>query len=135
MADDALPPVYTSRAPKVPTAAELRARIPGWGADRDAPPSMPMEVAPPPGQSTSLPPAQPKRRFRERSVEHEQLPPVFGTSVPLREVSGIIRRLAYWRLSEARTRRWMLLMAADRVDVVENRLRAAIGAKFGKGRP
>lgn len=45
--------------------------------------------------------------------------PVFGTMVPLRSVSGLLRRLAY-RIPEQRPRRWLLLLIADRVDVAEH---------------
>jgi hypothetical protein len=55
--------------------------------------------------------------------------PVFGTAQPLRGVSGAIRRHAY-TFSEGQTAHWMLLMASDRVDVLESR----IGAMFA-GRP
>ena len=46
---------------------------------------------------------------------------MFGTAEPLRGVSGAMRRAAY-RLPEHRTARWMLLLAGDRVDVLEHRL-------------
>ena len=52
------------------------------------------------------------------------LPPVFGTSVPLRRLSGVIRRYSYERFSEARAAHWLLLLAADRVDAVESHLRS-----------
>jgi hypothetical protein len=32
---------------------------------------------------------------RERSIEHEFLTPVFGTSTPPRGLSGVVRRYAY----------------------------------------
>lgn len=60
---------------------------------------------------------------RERSIEHGMLPPVFGTSQPLRGVSGAIRRLAYERFSEARAAHWLLLIAGDRVDAWESHVR------------
>ncbi len=47
--------------------------------------------------------------------------PVFGTGEPPRLASGLLRRLAY-RLPDHRASRWLLLLAADRVDVVEHRL-------------
>ena len=50
------------------------------------------------------------------------LPPVFGTACPPRGISGAIRKYAY-TLSEGRTSHWMMLMAADRVDVLESRSR------------
>ncbi len=53
-----------------------------------------------------------------QSVEHKQLPAVFGTSAPLKYVSGAMRRLAF-RWSESHWAHWMVLMAADRVNMVE----------------
>lgn len=57
---------------------------------------------------------------RERSIEHEFLTPVFGTSAPLKGVSGVIRRLAYERFSEGRAAHWLLLVLGDRVDAFES---------------
>jgi hypothetical protein len=53
-----------------------------------------------------------------QSVEHKQLPAVFGTSSPPRYVSGMIRRAAF-RWSESNWAHWMLLMGADRLNMVE----------------
>jgi hypothetical protein len=53
-----------------------------------------------------------------QSLEHKQLPAVFGTSSPPRYVSGLMRRAAFsW--SESNWAHWMLLMGADRVNMVE----------------
>jgi hypothetical protein len=52
------------------------------------------------------------------SPEHEGLTPIFGTSCPPRGLSGLIRGYAY-RFSEGQKLHWILLLAADRVDVVE----------------
>jgi hypothetical protein len=67
----------------------------------------------PPGP---LPQRQAETQPRERSIEHATLTPVFGTSAPLHGVSGMIRRVAYRRYSEARAAHWVLLLLADRVD-------------------
>jgi hypothetical protein len=48
------------------------------------------------------------------------LTPVFGTSTPPKGLSGVIRKYAYRRYSEARAAHWLLLLAADRVDAVES---------------
>ena len=53
-----------------------------------------------------------------QSIEHKQLPAVFGTSSPPRYVSGVMRRAAF-RWSESNWAHWMLLMGADRVNMVE----------------
>ena len=55
-------------------------------------------------------------------MEHAFLTPVFGTSVPLKGVSGVIRKAAYRTYSEARAAHWLLLLAADRVNVLESNL-------------
>jgi hypothetical protein len=55
-------------------------------------------------------------------VEVGRLTPVFGTAVPPRGLSGLIRRKAY-NIPEHSARRWMLLMLGDRVDIWESRIR------------
>jgi hypothetical protein len=120
---------YTSDKPKLAESTdELRARIPGWGADLDPKdrPSVPREIFDPTfsGAHWEFPERQPESWPRERSIEHKFLTPVFGTACPPRRASGKIRRYAYARFSEARAAHWLLLLAADRVDVLENRLLA-----------
>jgi len=102
-------------------AARL-AHIPGWGADRrrEDRPAVPMERTPPRLESppAGLPP--PQRRSVEvlHSTERPGLTPVYGTTVPPAGLSGVLRRHAYgW--SENDLRRWLTLLAADRVDVLE----------------
>src|SRR3954454_14481080 len=79
-------PYTADRVRPVPDSAELRARIPGWGADLDPKdrPSVPREyqglVAT--GAHWDFPERQEPKRPRERSIEHEILTPVFGTSAP-----------------------------------------------------
>jgi len=125
-------PVYTAAAPRVPSSAELRDRIPGWGVDLDRAdrPSYPREKRLETGAHWELPESQPETTPRERSIEHQMLPPVYGTSVPLKGLSGRIRRYSYERYSEARAAHWLLLLAADRVDAVESHL-----ASLGTARP
>ncbi len=53
-----------------------------------------------------------------QSIEHIRTPAVFGTSTPPHAVSGAIRRLAF-RWSESNWLHWLLLMGADRINVVE----------------
>jgi hypothetical protein len=53
-----------------------------------------------------------------KSVEHKWLPAVFGTASPPSGVSGSIRRLAF-RWSESNWAHWLLLMGADRVNMIE----------------
>ncbi|GIF17010.1 hypothetical protein [Actinoplanes teichomyceticus] len=125
---------YTPDKPKLTeTVEELRARIPGWGADLDPKdrPSVPREVFDPEfsGAHWEFPERQPEKWPRERSIEHKFLTPVFGTSCPPRGLSGAIRRHSYARYSEGRAAHWLLLLAADRVDVVESRMRALLSGR------
>ncbi|RAO24191.1 hypothetical protein ONO86_06587 [Micromonospora noduli] len=115
---------YTANKPKLAESSdELRARIPGWGVDLDPKdrPSVPQERFDPTlnGAHWEFPERQPEKWPRERSIEHRFLTPVFGTSCPPRGLSGMIRRYSYRRYSEGRAAHWLLLLAADRVDVVE----------------
>ena len=120
---------YTADKPgTAPTADELRARIPGWGADLDPAnrPSFPREQ---PGIQTGAHWDLPEQQNhddgrREKSVEHERLTPVYGTAQPLRGLSGRIRRLAYDRYSEGQTAHWLLLVVGDRVDAASAHLRS-----------
>jgi len=116
---------YVAEKPDLtPPVEELRQRIPGWGVDLDPAdrPSFPRERDPEPqeGVHWHLPDQQPETWPRERSIEHERLTPVFGTSCPPRLLSGAIRKLSYRRYSEARAAHWLLLIAADRVDALEH---------------
>ncbi len=132
MNDNDQVPVYTAAAPPVPSREELGERIPGWGIDLDPAvrPAYPRERAERTGAHWTFPERQPEAQPRERSVEHELLPPVFGTTVPLKGLSGRLRRYAYDRFSEGRSAHWLLLLAADRVDAAESHL-----ASLGTGRP
>jgi hypothetical protein len=56
-----------------------------------------------------------------KSTEHGRLPPVFGTSCPPAGLSGRIRDAAYHH-SEGRLARWVTLVVADRVNVMEDLL-------------
>jgi hypothetical protein len=64
-----------------------------------------------------------------QSVEHKQTPAVFGTSSPPRFVSGAMRRLAF-RWSESNWAHWMILMGADRVNMVEGLVEDLAHAKI-----
>jgi hypothetical protein len=113
-------PYVANKPPKQPSSEELKARIPGWGADLDPKdrPAFPKERFDPgaTGAHWDFPERQEERSKRERSIEHGILPPVFGTAAPLHGVSGLIRRTAYKRYSEARLAHWLLLILGDRVD-------------------
>ena len=118
---------YVASLPRhTPGSEELRARIPGWGADLDPAdrPSVPKErLDLETGAHWDFPERQPQRQPREHSIEHQFVTPVFGTSVPLKGVSGALRRYAY-TYSEARAAHWLLLILADRVDAAGSHLRS-----------
>jgi hypothetical protein len=124
---------YTADKPKlVPPSDELRARIKGWGADlnpadRPAVPKERFNLAN--GSHWTFPERQPETYRREKSTEHKFMTPVFGTSCPPRGISGVIRRWAYASFSEGQTMHWMLLVLADRIDVIESRLKALVTGK------
>ena len=122
---------YTPQKPPLAESIdELRARIPGWGADRYPAdrPSVPRERFDPSlsGAHWEQPERQPEKWPRERSVEHTQLPPVFGTACPPKGLSGVIRRYAYAKYSEGQAAHWLLLMMGDRVDAAESGLRSLL---------
>src|SRR5438309_11905816 len=103
---------YTKQKPPLAESSEqLRARIPGWGADLDLAdrPAVPRERYAPEvtGAHWDLPEQQPEHQPRERSIEHGRLTPVFGTAQPLHGASGAVRRLAYDRFSEGRLAHWL----------------------------
>jgi hypothetical protein len=125
---------YVAEKPRLtPPSSELRERIPGWGVDLDPKdrPAVPKENFNPEGTGAhwKFPERQPQKWPRERSIEHKFMTPVFGTSCPPRGVSGAIRKFAY-RFSEARASHWLLLLGADRIDVLEARMEALL-----RGRP
>jgi hypothetical protein len=114
---------------------DTEARYFGWGVDlpREERPGVPRE---------SVLPADVGLRWREDqiprqrpsvpiflSVERKSMTPIQGTSCPPRGLSGALRTFAY-RFGEARLARWMTLLFADRVDVVEGYLE---DARRGRG--
>lgn len=125
-------PYWASTTRATPPMDEVRRRIPGWGADLDYDErtAVPMEDFDPgaTGAHWDVPERQPEKWPRERSPEHGMLTPVFGTACPPRGISGAIRKYAY-TLSEGKTSHWMLLMAADRVDMVESMVESALQGK------
>lgn len=96
--------------------------INGWGADLDpqARPAVPMERTPPRLHNVHWDAPEAQRRTVKvfHSTERPGLTPVFGTTVPPSGVSGMIRAGAF-RFSENDLRHWLMLLFADRVNVVE----------------
>ncbi|RJT97031.1 hypothetical protein D6T65_15085 [Arthrobacter frigidicola] len=127
-------PYTAHKPPRVRSNEELRAAIPGWGADLDPKdrPSVPKEQFDPEfsGAHWEFPERQPEKWPRERSIEHKFLTPVFGTTTPPKGLSGAIRKYSYKKYSEGRAAHWLLLLAADRVDAWEHHL-----ASFATLRP
>jgi hypothetical protein len=120
-------PAYMPEHPPVPDSEELRARIPGWGADlnKEDRPSFPKLKFLDTGAHWDFPERQPEKWPRERSIEHRFLTPVFGTAQPPRGLSGVMRKFAY-KFSEGRAAHWLILLYADRVDAGEHHLRSML---------
>ncbi len=100
-----------------------RTHVPGWGADLDRRnrPAVPMERTPPRLENVHWdePEQQPQRVEILQSIERPPgLPPVFGTSVPPSGLSGSLRRAAFG-YSENDLRHWLMLLGADRINVIE----------------
>jgi hypothetical protein len=53
------------------------------------------------------------------------MPPVYGTAVPLRGISGMVRAAAY-RYPDHVMRHWSMLLLADRIDGWELRTRRVL---------
>jgi len=97
--------------------------IKGWGSDLDRAmrPGVPRDKAPELGVEGLYPPIEQQipRTKIHKSTEHPRLTPVFGTSCPPSGLSGRIRDFGY-TFSEGRLSRWMTLLVADRIDVLED---------------
>ena len=99
------------------------ASVTGWGvdADPDNDPTYPMRDQSKDHGLTKdwdRPPVQHPDVEILQSIEHNRLPAVVGTSTPPSGLSGVIRRYAF-RRSESDWWHWLLLMGADRINVVE----------------
>jgi hypothetical protein len=99
------------------------ASIKGWGVDADPAnnPTFPMrhvEEMKTRGFNWDRPALQTPDVEVLQSIEHKTLPAVVGTSTPPSGLSGVIRRVAF-RRSESDWWHWLLLMGADRINVVE----------------
>lgn len=97
--------------------------ITGWGVDADPgnDPTYPIRDRsqdPGPVADPSRPAVQQPGVEILQSIEHIRQPAVVGTTIPPSGLSGMIRRAAF-RWSESNWTHWLLLMGADRVNVVE----------------
>lgn len=108
-------------APRRPSRDELQ-HIQGWGADLDRKdrPGVPMERTPP--RFIHQPDGDPQQQQEKVEVlvssERPGITQVFGTVQPPSGLSGMIRRAAF-KASENDLRHWLLLLLADRVNMVE----------------
>ena len=100
--------------------------IPGWGVDADPAnnPTYPYRDRSKDDHSgTWKRPLQQQTQVEIlQSIEHKQRPAVVGTSMPPSGLSGVLRRAAF-RKSESNLLHWILLLAADRINVVEGMAR------------
>jgi hypothetical protein len=114
-------PAKTSIVETSATAIDT-SKIPGWGVDADPrnDPTYPYRDRSADNHSGEWRrPAQQEPEVELlQSVEHKQRPAVFGTASPPKYLSGWMRRLAF-RWTESHWAHWMLLMGADRVNMVE----------------
>ena len=123
--------VHGAIAPRRPTRAQL-AHIQGWGADLDRKdrPGVPMERTPP--RFINVPATDPAPQAQTVEVlvstERPGRTPLFGSVQPPSGLSGVIRRQAF-KLTENDVRHWLLLLLADRVNMVEG-----IGEDLASGR-
>ena len=99
--------------------------VTGWGADLDPAnrPAVPMERTPPRLDNVHWDePEQQQAHVKiHHSIERPGITPIFGSTVPPSGLSGKMRDLAF-RYSESDLRHWMILLAADRVNVGEGLL-------------
>jgi len=114
-------------------AALDRSTITGWGvdADPDNDPTYPYREREKDDHSGqwARPPVQHSDVEILQSIEHKQRPAVFGTSTPPSGLSGMMRRGAF-KYSESHWAHWLMLMGADRVNVVEGIVQDLARAKI-----
>lgn len=101
---------------------EAMAHIKGWGADLDHKnrPAVPMERTPPRYTPANMPetPAQTQRVEVLVSNERPGITQLHGTAQPPTGLSGMLRRAAF-KFTENDIRHWLILLGADRINVVE----------------
>ena len=104
------------------TANRLPSTIPGWGVDLESEnrPGIPKERKPQNGTGAHW--KEPEKQIATvkiyHTIERPGLTPVFGTTCPPKGLSGLLRDVAY-RFGEGRLSHWLMLVLADRVDVIE----------------
>lgn len=92
----------------------------GIDLPRERRPGAPMEYAPKPaGNAHWARPEPMSSELAKLRPEPMELTPVFGTAVPPRGISGLMRKAAY-KIPDHKPMHWMMLLMADRVDVIES---------------
>lgn len=99
------------------------ADVNGWGVDADPrnDPTYPMRDRASDtetGMTWKRPPLQRSQVEILQSIEYNRQPAVFGTPSPPSGVSGMVRRAAF-AYSESDWRHWLMLLGADRINMVE----------------
>jgi hypothetical protein len=93
------------------------------GADRNPEqrPGVPREAAPHPLPGTHWiePERQPTEGVAILPGQRDRSTPVFSTALPPRGLSGALRIAAH-RIPDYRVRHWVLLLVADRIDLIQN---------------
>lgn len=122
----------TNPPPETPREVPARfAHIKGWGADLDHAnrPAYPMERMPArlEGDHSHAPVQQVQTVEILQSIERPSITPIFGTPLPPSGMSGMLRRAAF-KYSESDLRHWLMLLLADRVNMVEG-----LGADLMRG--
>jgi hypothetical protein len=94
----------------------------GWGADLplENRPAVPMERMPARLEGVHWQQPEQQRQHVKvlHSIERPGITPIFGSTVPLSGLSGMLRGVAF-RYSESDLRHWLLLLAADRLNIGE----------------
>ena len=105
------------------TAPRPRTDIVGWGADAafENRPGYPQETRPPQPIGNGRPgiPVQQESGAPSVPSAFRPITRVYGTAIPPRGLSGMIRTYAY-SIPDYKARRWATLLLADRVDVLEH---------------
>jgi hypothetical protein len=101
----------------------------GFDREQGRRPGAPMFAPPAPAEGAPEwePVQQEGADHRDHRSRLHRPTPVFGTAQPLHGMSGLIRRAAY-EIPEHHARHWALLLAADRVDVLEDLVGALMAA-------
>jgi hypothetical protein len=85
---------------------------------------------PRPGSQAPVEPQPADVRVIHKHGGLPKMPPVFGTAIPPKGLSGVLRKAAY-AYPDHWVGHWMVLLLADRVDVWEHRLRRGLPAILG----